>query len=75
MKNNYGKDNQKSYQASPNKPDTRNPNAPTQGGFSTPGGGQGKNLNDKTKHPQSKDQTQKTNNWGTGSIDKNKDRR
>jgi hypothetical protein len=64
MKNQYyGKDN------------TRKPYAPTQGGFTPAGGGQGQNQQqnkDKGKTPQNNRPTQPNNNWGTGSLDKNK---
>ena len=76
MKNEYGKD-KKGYQAKGNE--NRNPNTPTQGGFSTPGGGQGQNLNKGKQQPQTNKPAQNT--WGTGSInggkgkDDNKDRR
>jgi len=80
MKNEYskGKDLQgnkgNSYQAATNKSDNnyRNPNAPTQGGFSTPGGGNlgqhQKDKNQTTKNPQANKQP--NNAWGTGSINK-----
>jgi hypothetical protein len=71
----YQGEKNKGYQAGANKPDNnyRNPNAPTQGGFSTPGGGQGQ-LN-KTKNPQGNKPNQPK--WGTGSINdkSDKDRR
>lgn len=82
MKNEYGKgkdlqgNKSNSYQAATNKSDNnyRNPNAPTQGGFSTPGGGNpGQHQKDKTtqatKNPQPNKQP--NNAWGTGSINKN----
>ena len=85
MKNEYGKkdyqkDYQKGYQASQNKTgNPKQPNTPTQGGFSTPGGGQGlgKQPQKQPQQPYNKNQTQTNNTWGTGSIggDKNKDRR
>jgi hypothetical protein len=85
MKNEYGKDYQsnkgRSYQAAPNKSDNtyRNPNAPTQGGFSTPGGGtqgQYQGQYPKEKAPQQKNPQNKSNNtWGTGSLKNDKDSR
>lgn len=66
MKNQYGKEN------------TRNPNAPTQGGFTPAGGGQGKNQGrqptgpgtNRCKTPQQNRPTQPNNNWGTGDKSK-----
>ncbi len=72
MKNEYSKG--KNYQAATNKPDTRNPNAPTQGGFSTPGGGQGQTKNN-PKNPQTNRPTQPNKSgWGTGSINNDDNR-
>jgi hypothetical protein len=66
----YSKDN--SYQATNvNKTDNnlRNPNAPTQGGYSTPGtGSSGPYPKDKNQTPANKQQP--SNQWGTGSINK-----
>ncbi|GEM_PF-6784389 len=75
MKNEYSKNSSKGYQASPNKPTDNTRKAPTQGGSTLPGG-QGKGGFDQTKTSQNQNQNpnQKTNNWGTGSIDKNKDK-
>lgn len=69
-----GKDYQgKTYQAASNK-ENRNPNAPTQGGFSTPGGSHGQPLKDKTKNPQANRPTQTNQNtWGKGSIGQKSD--
>ncbi|MCD6039004.1 MAG: hypothetical protein K0S27_404 [Gammaproteobacteria bacterium] len=74
MKNEY--QGNKGYQAAGNKADNyRNPNAPTQGGFSTPGGGaqqKDKNKAPQLKNPQSNrpNPHQPNNAWGTGSINK-----
>ncbi len=79
MKNEYSKGSNtqgnynKGYQAATNKSDStnRNPNAPTQGGFSTPGGGNfgQKDKSNPSKNPQSTNR-QPNNTWGTGSINK-----
>ena len=80
MKNEYGKKDYqgKGYQATGGK-ENRNPNAPTQGGFSKTGGDLGQNQKNKFQQGNKPTTPGQSNTWGTGSIntntDKNKDRR
>lgn len=74
MRNNYGKDyNKGTYQATGTNKENRSPNAPTQGGY-TKTGDTNKGGFDKSKQ-QSQKPNQTQNNWGTGSINKDKDNR